>query len=499
MKEPLWLLQKTTITTARVNYAFGRNSVDETIAGTNFSTNFNFDSYGRVNTRTHPSGIVETWGYNGNGFLATISAGGSTRYTVTSMNAREQLTGATYGSNLAATFGVDSYGYRNISSAGSIQDYRYAFNPVTGNLNSRQNFKCSLSESFSYTDNQDNLDRLTSVTGPMNLSMTYAANGNILTKSDINATTMFTYGAGAGPYALTKVTSSTGVIPAISQSATYTSFEKVNSLSEGAYAATLTYNSDNQRAKMMVTQGGSTILTRWYVSSSYLKQTEGSVTKEFTWIGGNAYTAPVLAITQSGITTYYYLLRDHLGSITHVTDASGNVLNEYSYDAWGRRRNFSNWGYSVASQTDILPDCGFTGHEYLKYFNLYNMNGRLYDPLIARFLNVDPYVQMPDYSQNLNRYSYCLNNPLKYTDPDGELAFLVIAAYFVANAAIDYGIQVAMNYAQGYKGKDAWVNKVDFFDVAVSGGIGALTGGASTAYKAGEKVGKVGMFVLKHP
>lgn len=321
------------------------NSVDETIAGTNFSTNFNFDSYGRVNTRTHPSGIVETWGYNGNGFLATISAGGSTRYTVTSMNAREQLTGATYGSNLAATFGVDSYGYPNISSAGSIQDYRYAFNPVTGNLNSRQNFKCSLSESFSYTDNQDNLDRLTSVTGPMNLSMTYAANGNILTKSDINATTMFTYGAGAGPYALTKVTSSTGVIPAISQSATYTSFEKVNSLIEGAYAATLTYNSDNQRAKMMVTQGGSTILTRWYVGSSYLKQTEGSVTKEFTWIGGNAYTAPVLAITQSGITTYYYLLRDHLGSII-INDAR----QAYGQALFTRQSNFND-PYRYARQT----------------------------------------------------------------------------------------------------------------------------------------------------
>jgi len=135
----------------------------------------------------------------------------------------------------------------------------------------------------------------------------------------------------------------------------------------------------------------------------------------------------------------------------------------------------------VASQTDILPDRGFTGHEFLKYFNIYNMNGRLYDPLVARFLNVDPYVQMPDYTQNLNRYSYCLNNPLIYTDPDGELAFLVIAAYFMVNAAIDYGMQVAMNYTQGYKGKDAWVNKVDFFDVAVSGGTGALTGGASTA------------------
>ena len=47
------------------------------------------------------------------------------------------------------------------------------------------------------------------------------------------------------------------------------------------------------------------------------------------------------------------------------------------------------------------------------------MNGRLYDPAVGRFLNVDPYVQMPGNTQSYNRYSYCLNNPLRYTDPSG--------------------------------------------------------------------------------
>ena len=56
------------------------------------------------------------------------------------------------------------------------------------------------------------------------------------------------------------------------------------------------------------------------------------------------------------------------------------------------------------------------------------MNGRLYDPLVARFLSPDNYVQAPDFTQNFNRYTYCLNNPLKYTDPSGEFAHLVLGA-----------------------------------------------------------------------
>ncbi len=56
------------------------------------------------------------------------------------------------------------------------------------------------------------------------------------------------------------------------------------------------------------------------------------------------------------------------------------------------------------------------------------MNGRLYDPVLGRFFSPDNYVQLPDNSQSFNRYSYCLNNPLKYTDPTGEFWNLIIGA-----------------------------------------------------------------------
>ncbi len=62
----------------------------------------------------------------------------------------------------------------------------------------------------------------------------------------------------------------------------------------------------------------------------------------------------------------------------------------------------------------------FTGHEHLDDFDLINMNGRMYDPLLAMFLSPDNFIQSPGNTQNLNRYAYCLNNPLIYTDPDGE-------------------------------------------------------------------------------
>jgi len=335
------------------------------------------------------------------------------------MNAREQLTGSTYGSTtpLTATYGFDTYGYPNSTATGSVQDYRYVFDPLTGNLTSRQNFLQSKSESFTY---DTTLDRLLTVTGPQNLTMTYNANGNISTKSDIG-TTAFSYGTSAGPYALTGLTSTTAVIPSTNQTATYTSFEKVSTLTEGVYTAAFIYNADQQRAKMDVTQSGTNILTRFYAGSSDMREIIGGVTKEYAYIGGDAYSAPVVAVNTYGTIVYYYLLRDYLGNITHVYNASTSTAQEYSFDAWGRRRNPTDWSYNITTQPALFADRGFTSHEFLSQFNLYNMNGRMYDPLVGRFLSADNYVQDPTATQNYNRYSYCLNNPLKYNDPSGWL------------------------------------------------------------------------------
>ncbi len=64
---------------------------------------------------------------------------------------------------------------------------------------------------------------------------------------------------------------------------------------------------------------------------------------------------------------------------------------------------------------------GYTGHEHLYKQDLINMNGRMYDPIAGRMLSPDNYVQDPTSLHSFNRYSYVINNPLKYTDPSGQI------------------------------------------------------------------------------
>jgi RHS repeat-associated protein len=121
----------------------------------------------------------------------------------------------------------------------------------------------------------------------------------------------------------------------------------------------------------------------------------------------------------------YFTETDHLGSIIGLLRTDGTVQEQYSYDPWGRRRNPVDWSYNNVPTT-FLIDRGFTGHEHLDKFGLINMNGRIYDPVLGRFLSVDPVIQSPYFSQSYNSYTYCFNNPLKYIDPSGYSAFINI-------------------------------------------------------------------------
>ena len=200
--------------------------------------------------------------------------------------------------------------------------------------------------------------------------------------------------------------------------------------------------------------------------------------QKFTYIGGDAYTAPVAAVTQAGTTTYYYLLRDYLGNITHLVNTANQVVAEYNFDAWGRRRSADDWSYTLdQNDLELFAGRGFTAHESLPWFNLVNMNGRLYDPLVGRFLSPDPFVQIPDYTQNLNRYSYCLNNPLIYTDPSGEIIFTILSAIFCP-ALLPMAIQTDIGWITG--GISSKQNGGSFWEGALVGGaIGAINGGLS--------------------
>nr|NQU90702.1 hypothetical protein [Bacteroidota bacterium] len=124
----------------------------------------------------------------------------------------------------------------------------------------------------------------------------------------------------------------------------------------------------------------------------------------------------------------------------------------------GRRRDPETG--EVNDNIYSMFDRGFTGHQHLDAFILINMlseaksrseafagNGRVFDPVLARFLSPDPFVQSPEYGQNFNRYSYAFNNPLKYTDPNGEFIHFIIGA--AIGGAINWLANGAQFNAQG--------------------------------------------------
>jgi RHS repeat-associated protein len=97
---------------------------------------------------------------------------------------------------------------------------------------------------------------------------------------------------------------------------------------------------------------------------------------------------------------------------------------------WGKRRDTVDHA-SVSDNIDGKVDNkDFTNHEMLDQLDLMHMNGRVYDPLLGKFLSGDPMVTDPNNGQNYNRYSYALNNPTNLTDPTGfepgEVAYGVL-------------------------------------------------------------------------
>ncbi|NOY37993.1 MAG: hypothetical protein GXO83_10525 [Chlorobi bacterium] len=165
-------------------------------------------------------------------------------------------------------------------------------------------------------------------------------------------------------------------------------------------------------------------------------------------------------------------------------------------------QNPANWLYNNIPTLTLL-DRGFTGHEYMDKFGLINMparrsfseggNGRLYDPLLARMLSPDNYVQMPDYTQNCNRYTYCLNNPLMYKDPSGELIVQLLFAFM--NAYIN-GV-LANNMEINPKNWD-W-HSFDTYYSVVSGAISGYTIGnnVDNYFKIKSHAKKLGKFMKK--
>ncbi len=111
----------------------------------------------------------------------------------------------------------------------------------------------------------------------------------------------------------------------------------------------------------------------------------------------------------------YYLLGDHLGRTSLILDANGNTVGAMLYTPSGEARS----GYPRGS---VPTDRRFTGQrkEDGSLGSLYDFQARMYSPELNRWLSPDTIVPDPTNPQSLNRYTFVLENPLRYTDPTGH-------------------------------------------------------------------------------
>ena len=358
----------------------------------------------------------------------------------------------------------------------TLQDESYNFDPSTSNLLSKTDNIRNLSDYFQY----DSMNRLVMCNGA---SVQYDTKGNILSKFDIGS---FLYDNTQKPYAVTGTNAVSGTISNNTQSISYYSFPRPKTISENPYTVTFAYDSELKKVKKVVKKNGIVTETRYSLGDCYdyvITSNNNNITKEEDlYFFGGYYNAPILLKCNNGSNNISenLLIRDYLGSVTCMADATHYWHSDYSYDAWGRLRNPST--HVVYSYNQLVSNSpslrGYCSHEHLPQFGLINMNARLYDPVVGRFLSPDPYIQAPDYTQSFNRYSYCLNNPLKYVDEDGEYWWIFVGA--LAGGVANLGMKA-------WNGQiHSWGDGFAAFGIgAVSGAVSAIAGYGAFSWVAG--------------
>lgn len=201
----------------------------------------------------------------------------------------------------------------------------------------------------------------------------------------------------------------------------------------------------------------------------------------------------------TGVLDSHILVKDHQGSTIAIANQLGVAERRYRFDPFGQQREIATGFLAATAVKGYLPvtQRGYTGHEMLPNLDVIHMNGRIYDPTIARFLQADPMVQAPTNLQNLNRYSYVLNNPMSYTDPSGYF-------FKALNRALGkFAPLVSIALSIWLPGASMWGELANSFTAVVatgfvSGGIatgslkGALNGALSAAifFKIGDAFSK---------
>ena len=485
-----------------------------------YKYNIEYDSYGRI--KRYDQGLVSNgvttavavenkysiW--DGTLYQVKQENTGKVLWELQTTNAKGLVTDAKLGA-VQIHNDYNPFGFLNtsthISAAANLLDTSYIFDAVRNELKQRKHNNFGLTELFDYDTNNRLVNWTDPVTGikPVNDKNTYDIKGRITvndqlgnigytiggniyraSKINLNANGLANYGIGGQNILLQNITYNENNDP-IKIRGTQHDYAFEYGLSESrqimSYGGKFTDSQNAQFTKYYSESGDAEVI---------LNRATGQE-KHLLYIGGSPYESNIVYLKDFAESTpkFVFLHKDYLGSILAISDEVGNTLEKRHFDAWGNFTHLQKGtaeGITTVQQiaaANLLIDRGYTSHEHLAGVALIHMNGRLYDPLLRRFLNADENIQDPTNTQNYNKYGYVMNNPLMYWDPSGELIWFVIAA-----AAIIGG------YTAGVKANGSWNPlKWNFKETglqilggalvgAVAGATGAWAGQAAAAFAA---------------
>jgi RHS repeat-associated protein len=437
--------------------AYGRPATHkQTWNGTAYIVSYAYNTLGKLDTLTYPAtplsanAFAVKYGYS-NGFLSSLQnytggTAGTTFWQLTPSTVNMDPWGHVVDETLGTTTPVTIHsafdavtgwlGTRQIGTSGnptSKQSLAYGWD-ANGNLGQRQDLKQALTEVFTY----DNLNRLQNSTlnGVANFGAVIDPSGNISSRTEAGTTYTYTYDTTRKH----EVTTVNGVAYGYDANGNMStrngymiSWSSANLplgvSGAGGVSAAFFYGPDRQRKQQTAvysSQGTNGTETTIYVAGLMEIETTPAQThyKHFLTVPGGTQIIYDLQSVSGAQTTY--VTADHLGSGNLLLDSTGAILINESFSAYGYRRK-GDWsaplGAASPAYTTIASTTrrGYTDawHEMIDNVGLIHMNGRMYDPVIGRFISPDPLGGRVGDSQSLNPYSYVDNQPLTATDPTG--------------------------------------------------------------------------------
>ncbi|MEW6248918.1 MAG: RHS repeat-associated core domain-containing protein [Nitrospirota bacterium] len=443
---------------------------DKTLDSTTYITESTYDGLGRLTSVKYPTSPAKTVEYLYAGpWLDQIKdkpGDGTTTYvTYAGYNPLGQPGTATFGNGVVTTYTYANSGNSTCPQQNfrpcttktqkgtdpAYQDLRYLFYPG-GNVQTIVDAVHG-NQDFSY----DVLDRLILATGlygsggaTATLSYDYDQIGNLIFNSQVGD---YRYPASGASSVRPHAVCATGTgVTNCSQGTTYT-YDANGNLTSGG-GRTISYNFENKPTS--ITSVGQTTQFVYDGDGGRVKKIVGTTTIRYI---GKLYECEntsctrfifagnqrIATVASNGAVHYWH--PDHLGSSSVITDSTGAQVQAVTYYPYGATRSNTS-----PNNPAVNVPYKYTGKE-LDETGLYFYEARYYDPTLGRFISADTLVPNPRDPQDLNRYTYAGNNPLRYTDPTGH--FRLNFGKFFRRAFGDVGtaiVGVAIQFGVPYVG-----------------------------------------------